>query len=107
MQSGFLCSDFKIFVLYICLLDYVLNVLVDVLLVFFLKLFYPDGLAVLNDNRGLLDPGHVVLKAVSGVVNDYWNNGTAGLLSNLKASFVELAQGLICFVPGALGIDED
>ena len=107
MQSGFFCSDFEAFVFYISLFDDVFNVLVNVLLVFSTTLFYHDGLAVLNSNSGLFDPWHMVFKSVSGVIYNYGNDGTTGLLSNLEASFVELTQWLIGLVSGAFRINED
>ena len=49
----------------------------------------------------------MLFKDLLGVVYYYRNDGTAGFLSDLEASFVELTKGIVGFVAGPLRIDED
>ena len=72
--------------------------------VFFGKLFGINGLAVFQHHMGGADEGEMILQDGGCVVHAHEDDGTAGLLSHLEASFLEGEKlGLVvAFVSGAL-----
>ena len=81
--------------------------IVDMALFFFVKLFHIDGLAVFYDNMSLSDPGKMLFPDVTGVVDAYGNDGTAGLLCNFKAAAMERQKFVRFHAAASLGEDAD
>lgn len=73
----------------------------------FVKVFYVDGLAVLDDHMGLFDPGQMSLPDLIRIIDTYGDNRTPGLFCDLEASAVEGEKFVRLGAAASLGEDAD
>ena len=96
-----------LFVFNISFFDYVFYVSIDISLVLFIQFADVNRRAILDRYVSSLDKGHMVLKNISRMIYYDGNDGAARLLSDLKASFVEIKDRSICCISCSLRENKD